>query len=69
MADLADRADGERELRLSEAMAQRRQMVLPAVGACYWCGDDVAHDLRFCGSGCRDDFDRERAALARNGSR
>lgn len=68
MADPADRADVECESRLNGALQLRRRvMPLPPVGACYWCGSDIARDLRFCGPGCRDDFDRERASLARAG--
>lgn len=68
--DEADRADRECERNFNEALilAKRRVMPLPPVGACYWCGDDVVHDLRFCCIACRDDFDRERAARARNGA-
>ena len=31
---------------------------LPATGACYWCGDDIAPGYLFCCGDCRQDWDK-----------
>lgn len=67
--DIADRAEREYENNL--ALALRGAHVtrpLPAVGACYYCGEDVRSDLRFCDVTCRDDYDYEHAARVRGGN-
>ena len=41
--------------------------VLPANGVCYNCQDEVAYDLRFCDSFCRDDYALRKASETRRG--
>lgn len=70
----------EREMELEADLRQRRidaaraQAAKPAPnGLCLYCGDPVDPDVHFCAPetpgepGCRDDYEREQAALRRNG--
>lgn len=70
----------EREMALEEEMRQRRidearkqATRARANGRCLYCGDPVGPVLHFCPPeapgepGCRDDYEREQAALRRNG--
>ncbi len=52
------------EQNLADAL-KRRKPELPKVGACYWCGEMT--DGVFCGVECRDMWQKEQDARARNG--
>jgi hypothetical protein len=67
MADNADRADVEIERATQQAIKQSRAGAMRPLGACYWCGDAAPPAGLFCGPDCRDDWQRERDARARNG--
>lgn len=59
MPDDFDRASDleqqQRELALRQA---RGQPTMPAVGACYNCGEDLPPGRLFCDKDCRDDFEK-----------
>jgi hypothetical protein len=67
MADDADRADAEIAQATAEAIKRTRQPAMRPLGACYWCGDTSPPQGLFCGPDCRDDWQRERDARARDG--
>lgn len=60
MSDEADMADGEIERRLQESLYRMRKEAAAPVqlfdGGCY-CGE--MEGIRFCGTACRDLFDRD----------
>ena len=57
--DDADRAQGRIESAVEHGIYEaRRAKSLPATGACYWCGDDVAPGYLFCCGDCRKDWDK-----------
>ena len=65
--DIADRADGEVEGQLAEALWKaKHQPKVPESfdGECY-CGE--VHGKRFCGADCRDLYDLHERAKARAG--
>ena len=67
--DIADQAQEAEALFIDIA---RRAVTLaaptlPAKGVCYNCQDDVADDLRFCDSFCRDDYALRKASETRRG--
>ncbi|MDT3707440.1 MAG: hypothetical protein ROZ09_11480 [Thiobacillus sp.] len=59
MADEIDRASeietAERDARVAAA---RGRPSMPAVGACYNCGEEIGRGLVFCDIDCRDDFQK-----------
>lgn len=58
--------DRERESLISSirnASAKRPEYT----GQCYYCEEAIESPLIFCDANCRDDFEREQAALRRNG--
>ncbi len=71
----------EREMELADQLHQARieaaqkaaTRPLYRGGACLYCGESLAPDLRFCPPeepglpGCRDDYEAEQQAKARNG--
>lgn len=63
MPDLADDADGQIELLLTDSIRRARGRAALPSQTCLNCGEDLS-DMRrtnFCDAGCRDDFDiRER---------
>jgi hypothetical protein len=65
MSDDADRA-GEIIDRMNESAALLRKPTLQAVGFCHNCGEWVEPRRLFCSVECRDDWQRERDAEARN---
>jgi hypothetical protein len=68
MSDDADRAQWRIEQDLRVAMAHARAVpALSGHGACHFCDEPVALEALFCGSDCRDDYDREAAARRRAG--
>jgi hypothetical protein len=68
MSDIADRADWRIAKDIETAMAHaRRTPLLQADGQCHYCDEHVAHGLLFCNADCRDDYQKEQAALRRAG--
>lgn len=70
MMDEADRADLEVEALMKRAYAAAANAAsrLAANGYCHWCKDPVVLEgALFCGSECRDDYDRQQVAAARAG--
>ncbi|MDC8757521.1 hypothetical protein [Janthinobacterium fluminis] len=47
--------------------AVRRQPRLAPDCRCHYCDEEVGAAALFCGVDCRDDYDKERAAIARAG--
>lgn len=66
MADEADmtqaRIEAEEAMRAKQAQAPA---LPPATGRCLYC-DDITDD-HFCGTDCRQEWDRERAVRRRQG--
>lgn len=68
MSDIADRADWRIEKDVQNARVHvSRQAVLENDGRCHFCDELIAHALLFCNVDCRDDYDKEKAALWRAG--
>jgi predicted nucleic acid-binding Zn ribbon protein len=68
MSDIADRADWRVEQDIQNARAHvGKQVMLASDGHCHFCDEQVAHTLLFCNVDCRDDYDKEQAALRRTG--
>lgn len=69
MSDIADRADWRIEQDLQNARAHiGKQPILDRDGRCHFCDELIAHGLLFCNADCRDDYDKEQAALRRAGA-
>ncbi len=68
VADIVDTANDHAELllRMSVAQQQRRARLLPR-GTCLCCDAPVLPAVMFCDADCREDWEREQAARARNG--
>jgi predicted nucleic acid-binding Zn ribbon protein len=67
MDDL-DRAQQREEQDRERALAAARSAtLLPATGHCHYCGASVPGAAHFCDSDCRSDYEREQAAIKRNG--
>ncbi|MFC5475759.1 hypothetical protein [Paraherbaspirillum soli] len=68
MSDIADRSDQiiGIEVATSLAMVRKAQDIAPD-GHCCFCDEPLPHPARFCNVDCRDDYDRELAALRRAG--
>jgi hypothetical protein len=63
-ADLtADRMEKEEELRRRLV----RKPELPPCGVCYFCGEDVGSDKKFCNAECAEDFEFEQKMKQRQG--
>lgn len=58
------REEQDRELAIRFSS---RLNAAPATGKCLFCGEAVGEGNRFCDSFCRDDYQRELDAQARNG--
>lgn len=67
MPDEADDAAHREEQARAEALGKRRPEAPPACGACLYCGEELAGARRWCDAACARDYEREQAALARNG--
>lgn len=61
----SDREQKERELAIEAA--RKRVALMPFIGACYFCGEDLKDGRRFCDSDCRDLYQSREAARKRNG--
>jgi hypothetical protein len=62
MTDLIDRAEDEIEMELAEALRRRQPAGPPAIGACHYCAEPLAGELRWCGAECERgwEFEQER---------
>ena len=60
----SEREAMDRDLALAAA---RRAPLLPSTGRCHWCDASVPGEAHFCDTDCRADFERDQAALKRNG--
>ena len=69
--DDIDRAQAQEEMARDLAIraASAGAPVLPATGACHWCDALLPAGARFCDVDCRDGWQRQLAAIARNGGR
>ncbi|MFJ2987757.1 DUF2116 family Zn-ribbon domain-containing protein [Collimonas sp. NPDC087041] len=68
MSDIADRAAWRIEKDLQNARADvMKQPTLNSDGHCHFCDEQIAHERLFCDVDCRDDYDKEQAALRRTG--
>jgi len=68
MSDHADIADNRIFATVSAGLAavRRRHVLLPDCH-CYFCDEAVLPEMSFCNDDCRDDYDKEQAALLRAG--
>jgi hypothetical protein len=67
MADDIDRAQTETDFFLARAINNLQRRELTPRGECLFCAEKVTDRALFCGSECRDDYDRLVAARARVG--
>jgi len=56
--DQFDRAQQVEERDRELCIAQRKPTGPPACGYCYHCGEQLRDAHRWCGSECRDDWER-----------
>lgn len=56
MTDIYDQASEREERDRAEALASRKPVGPPACGACYWCGEPLKGERRFCDKFCSDDY-------------
>lgn len=72
MTDVYDQAqereERDRELALAFARDKAHRARMPLRMTCYYCADELDAPGRFCNAPCRDDFERETKARARNGT-
>lgn len=62
--DDMDRASAQEELARETAIAAAKlKPALPATGYCYFCSEPISMGERWCDRHCRDDWEREQAAL------
>lgn len=66
--DDADRAQGYEEIERASAIQAAKSALteLPDIGYCYYCSEATERGKRFCDNGCRDDWERQEKARARN---
>lgn len=64
--DDADLAQEHLE-RFEKATLARRKPVLPAVGACHYCGEALSPGLLFCDKDCAASYEEERQIKERQG--
>lgn len=69
MDDLDRAQQREEQDRERSLAAARSAPLLPATGHCHYCDASVPGEAHFCDADCRADFEREQAAVRRNGSR
>ncbi|MFZ1180892.1 MAG: hypothetical protein WAN92_05130 [Herbaspirillum sp.] len=68
MGDHADISDASIEAAVARGIADvRSKASLQATGHCRFCDAEIGNILLFCDADCRDDYDREQAALKRAG--
>ncbi|MCX8016388.1 MAG: hypothetical protein N2690_00595 [Rhodocyclaceae bacterium] len=59
--DEADIAAERIEREMASLLALRRHTGPAPTGACLWCGEPLAHPLRWCDEACRHDWERRHA--------
>jgi hypothetical protein len=70
MADDADITAARQEAEAALFARRRREPALVPMGLCYFCQSDAPSTTHlFCNTECRDDYEAEQRALARNGRR
>ncbi len=70
MSDIADKSDQLIEILTSKAISfASREHYVQSNGHCLFCDESISHAELFCNTDCRDDYDKEQAALRRNGRR
>ena len=68
MSDHADRSDSIIFEAVRRGVAHlHRQPHLVADGRCHYCDEAIAPAVTFCDADCRDDYDKEQAAMRRTG--
>lgn len=69
--DDIDRAQAQEEMARDIAIraASAGAPVIPATGACHWSDALLPVGARFCDVDCRDGWQREQSAIARNRGR
>jgi hypothetical protein len=67
MGDWIDKAQAVETLFQAQALSARAPEGPPACGACYYCGALLKDGRRWCDAHCRDDWQREQDAIAREG--
>lgn len=65
--DKNDQASEIEALRIEAALAVRKPEGPPPAGECLSCGAPLKDGRRWCDADCRDDWQRERDAIKRNG--
>lgn len=58
MADDADIAAEQLEREMKQLLKARRAVGPEPTGECLWCAAPLAHPLRWCDVGWRDDWER-----------
>lgn len=70
MADDADITGDRLDAEAAFFARRKRTPALVPIGVCYYCQSDAPSTTHlFCGAECRDDYEIEQRALARNGRR
>jgi len=67
MDDIDRACEREEKDRAIALAAARRTPCLPDTGRCHYCDASVPPGAHFCDVDCRTDFEREQAAVRRNG--
>ena len=60
MSDDIDRAQNEVERSLGQALRTRKPAGPVANGRCHYCGELLGDTQRWCDTGCRDNWERDR---------
>lgn len=63
-ADLIDQANEAAEIFNRSALSQRRPEGPAVTGYCFNCDAMLAPGLRWCDASCRDDWEKQRRAVA-----
>jgi hypothetical protein len=69
MPDDADVTQARAEVEAEFFARRTRAPGLSPIRVCYFCSSTIDGNFLFCDSYCRDDYEREERALARNGRR
>ena len=68
MSDHADKSDGRIAQIVEQGMDRvGRAAMMQPTGHCRFCDEELAAGLLFCDVDCRDDFEKEDAAMKRAG--
>jgi hypothetical protein len=67
MADDADVSQARMEAEQERLLAARQWSMLPAIGECHNCREQLVDDKRFCDRHCVEDWEQRQAANKRNG--